>query len=60
MAREYIEKIDKLNEGREKLNKAIDVAYDADEESKKSFALATEVKDTWDSIFTQENEKWEV
>lgn len=36
MAREYIEKLDTLNDGREKLNRSIDRSYDAEEKAVES------------------------
>lgn len=46
MAREYIDKIDSLNDGREKLNKSIDRAYDADEKSDQSVTTSNKAETT--------------
>ena len=46
MAREFIEKQDTLNDGREKLNRSITRAYDADEKSDEAIKTSNEAKQT--------------
>lgn len=53
MAREYIEREDLLNQGRIKLNRSIDKAYDADETSKQSLEDANRLGNEAKQISTQ-------
>lgn len=46
MAKEFIEKQDTLNDGREKLNRSITRAYDADEKSDEAIKTSNEAKQT--------------
>lgn len=53
MAREYINVTDFLNTGREKLNKSIDKAYDADEKSDDAKGIAETAENKADSVQAQ-------
>lgn len=55
MAREYIEREDLLNTGREKLNRSIDKSYDAEETSKKALKKAGELGNEAITISLQSN-----
>lgn len=50
MVREFIEKQDTLNDGREKLNRSIDRSYDADQKSDKAITDSLEAITTAKSV----------
>lgn len=56
MAREYIEKLDTLNDGREKLNRSIDKSYDADQKSDEAITDSHEAKTTAKSVREELNQ----